>query len=208
MRKQCLISASCGFLLVGCAEDGSADDAALLPGDVDAQAGLLDAAVADAASDATEPEDGSAFADTFADRVRTIAAGFGSGSLCAFPLDPEPAADATTRLLSTRATVAAAVGLPGRDVTPEVVALCSASAPRCASSFEFHTLALGEAWFANDLTPLARELEQQAAQGEAIAWNRESDGSLFASCISGSVEGTLVGVCVVSAPVNCPHRSP
>jgi hypothetical protein len=145
-----------------------------------------------------------AYAADFANRVRVAVAQGGTPSTCASPLP----ATAVTGRDEARAAVAAFIAevvMPDASALSVVAGECGTpSTQTCARRFQ-HDVYKSNGIYGEMLYPLAEELESRASFVEETIWTITDGSSNGASvCISGVVDGILVGIVMFNDRQSCP----
>ena len=154
--------------------------------------GLQDAASSD-----------SGFAADFADRVRAAVAQGGTPSTCASALPAIPVASAEEARAAVGAFVAEVRAVAPATLSVLVVECGTPTTASCAGRFQ-HDLYKSNGIYGESLYPLAVELESRGSFVEETIWSANDGSSSADVCISGVVDGLLVGVVMFNGRQTCP----
>jgi len=170
-------------------------------------ASIADATFADAFRDASVAWDVSVgdatFAADFASRVRMATAQVGTSSTCASPLPAVPVASADDARAAVRALIAGSLGVAPEALSVTVVPCGLPSTATCANRF-LHDVYKSAGTTGDALYPLAEELESRGTSVEETIWIRMDASPDAVVCISGIVDGLLVGVVFFNGRQDCP----
>ena len=214
LRRGCPTSVSpllLAALLYGCADD-SGNAGMFGAGDpggqtspsnpLDASGPSLDGAAqpfdahAQAADGGPGSDAGPSRAAALEQQARAIAATASDQFSCARVAHATPVADLGQARAAAHTLVASALGLALDAVELDVSYACRDPATGgCANIFDKHGRSFGGG-LAAQLWPLAQQLEATASAGEHTLWDKQD--SAVAACISGVLDGELVGICVMA----------
>ena len=145
------------------------------------------------------------FADDFASRVRTVIASGGTASTCASPLPAVPVADPDAARAAVRSFIAGVRGVVPENLSVTIQVCGDAASVSCASTFR-HDLYKSNGFYGQELYPLAQELESRGAFVEETIWRTTVNGVGYGPevCLSGVVDGLLVGIVMFNDWQSCP----
>jgi hypothetical protein len=145
------------------------------------------------------------FADDFAKRVRAVTAQGGTASTCASPLPGVPVAGPDEARAAVRAFIAKVRGVPQDDLAVTAAECGGPTGQTCSARFQ-HDIYKSNGIYGEMFYPLAQNLESQGTSVEETIWVPTVDGSTFSAevCMSGIVDGLLVGICMFNDWQSCP----
>jgi hypothetical protein len=190
-------------------------DAQVQSGDLDAAVrdGSLDAALRDGSVDPASTQlDGSqvaeagAFGATFPGRVRAALVGGAAVNNCVVFPPPTDVATREDARFAIMNHLALTLNVTNRLVEQAQVHECGAVDRATCSNTFVHDVTAGGGDYGTRLSPFAAELQSCVSLGEMTSWSLtlSSLAIIRATCLAGSLSGTLTGLCVLNGLAQCP----